>query len=526
MVLRSLQKSLTVSLSTTVACTYCCRREGALLKSENVWYHPMCSVFSSKISSATCSTCSLHGALQCDGNKCSDAIHPYCGMSSGWTVVHAHSTTDQSSQIFCSKHSDNLTQLSGVRIIKKKRKNKTNNADQQARPKKLQKKSTKVQMSTTVSTRSKNEEANFDEVAAKKECLKRRRQGLARFVVQEAEVGSDQEGDDEEDEVRRIEEEEEHCSQDSFINDNAALTQHFSQDHLGRIDPDATDATEFDYGNSISYAHASNDDDQNHHRVLDTRREFENQFRTPNFNRRMMRHQQQPGSSSSDNNAPSSQRGLGNMNFIRSVLEHHREGGDCDQIETYYNRMTGEERRGTENEISSPFITAAAAAAATTHGTPPTSIMTAHGTTSTTNNNNHPVIDLSTPEDKNNENSTRTNTDGGGGSGIRSTRTNHDNNNKIPGRQVSTNHSGNNHMKLNDSNSATSLMLPPNNAPAAAPLPLPPVRKLVPSSSSGSSSSSGGGGGLTAEQKNRIEANRQAALQRRKEFQARNAKNK
>ena len=37
----------------------------------------------------------------------------------------------------------------------------------------------------------------------------------------------------------------------------------------------------------------------------------------------------------------SSQKGLGNMNFIRSVLEHAAAGGDVDQLEEEYHRLAG-----------------------------------------------------------------------------------------------------------------------------------------------------------------------------------------
>jgi len=35
----------------------------------------------------------------------------------------------------------------------------------------------------------------------------------------------------------------------------------------------------------------------------------------------------------------SSQKGLGNMHFIRSVLEHHRQGGQAKEIEEYFHRV-------------------------------------------------------------------------------------------------------------------------------------------------------------------------------------------
>ena len=165
----------------------------------------------------------------------------------------------------------------------------------------------------------------------------RRRQGLAKFVLDEAEMGSDQEGDDadEEEDLRRLEEEEEDFSQDSFINDNHILTQHFSQDVLGELDPDASSI-----GGNPNGTPGIN---QTSHRALDAQRERENHFKTPNFNRRMMR--PNPGFSST----PSSAQGLGNMNFIRSVLEHHRNGGDSDQIEAEYKRIEASSAPATAN---------------------------------------------------------------------------------------------------------------------------------------------------------------------------------
>ncbi len=173
----------------------------------------------------------------------------------------------------------------------------------------------------------------------KQRLRERRRQGLAKFVLDEAEMGSDQERDDadEEEELRRIEEEEGAYSQDSFINDNAVLTQHFSQDILGEIDPDASPLSES----------GTPGIDPNSHRALDAQRERENHFKTPNFNRRMMR--------PSTQDTPSSAQGLGNMNFIRSVLEHHRNGGDCNQIETEFKRI---EASSAEDQRNDPLVAA------------------------------------------------------------------------------------------------------------------------------------------------------------------------
>merc|ERR1712238_572920 len=416
----------------------------------------------------------------------------------------------------------------------------------------------------------------FDEDTKKKERLERRRQGMSRFALQEAEIASDEEGDDEEEELQRLEAEGKSCSQDSFINNNPLLSQHFSPGG------DATDTTElFDYGTTACRNHAiANDHDNdnfhnhnnnhNYHRALDARREYDNQFKTPNFNRRMIR-QQQPGSSSSDTNASSSQRGLGNMNFVRSILEHHRQGGDCDQIESYYNGMDvaeGEERR-TPNDISPQFITAAAAvassASAATANTTPTTCTTMAA--SRKSNYNQSVIDLSTPE--NNTNSTPPNTDPNANAnantndsvgtssygGVHTFSTyNSDNKTHHEGRVVPTTmNNGNNYYyreaTRNDNNTttttttttnATASMMQNNRAAmtattatssveanntynrgiTAATATTATARKLTSSNISGG----GGGGGLTAEQMARIDANRQAALRRRKEFQAKNSR--
>ena len=62
---------------------------------------------------------------------------------------------------------------------------------------------------------------------------------------------------------------------------------------------------------------------------------MDNQFNTPVFNRRMK------NPASLNQHPESSQKGLGNMNFIRSVLEHAAAGGDVDQLEEEYHRLAG-----------------------------------------------------------------------------------------------------------------------------------------------------------------------------------------
>ena len=77
---------------------------------------------------------------------------------------------------------------------------------------------------------------------------------------------------------------------------------------------------------------------------------------------------------------PSSAQGLGNMNFIRSVLEHHRRGGDCNQIEAEYKRIEASSSSIVERDTA-------------VENTPVFS----------TSNNDDECIDLTTPPEINND---------------------------------------------------------------------------------------------------------------------------
>ena len=108
---------------------------------------------------------------------------------------------------------------------------------------------------------------------------------------------------------------------DSFINDTSQLG--YSQDDLDRINADAEIEDCADPGETVL------------HRQFDHQHNIDTQFKTPVFNRRMRA--QTPASQSQ--HTESSQKGLGNMNFIRSVLEHHRQGGNADELEDEYHRL-------------------------------------------------------------------------------------------------------------------------------------------------------------------------------------------
>uniref|UniRef100_A0A7S3DWV6 PHD-type domain-containing protein n=1 Tax=Entomoneis paludosa TaxID=265537 RepID=A0A7S3DWV6_9STRA len=144
----------------------------------------------------------------------------------------------------------------------------------------------------------------------------------ANFLDEEAAIGSDDDVDGdqgEEEDIFDIEEEEELHS--GFINDSTQLG----------YSPDALDELEADR------------ESDNVHRVVDEERIRREQFKTPLLNRRMRKRRSSNSQRLSDVSAPGSAGGLGNMNFIRSVIEHHARGGTAEQIEQVYAEMEGEE---------------------------------------------------------------------------------------------------------------------------------------------------------------------------------------
>ncbi|KAL7581706.1 hypothetical protein ACA910_022247 [Epithemia clementina (nom. ined.)] len=141
------------------------------------------------------------------------------------------------------------------------------------------------------------------------------------FLEEEASIASDEDmdGDDGEmEDVEGIEEEEKLHS--SFINDSSQLG--YSPDEIENVDPEE----EEDYV----------------HRLVDHERDRRNELKTPVLNRRMAKRGQRSSSSHRTSDASStagSEKGLGGMHFIRSVIEHHRQGGTAEQIEELYEQM-------------------------------------------------------------------------------------------------------------------------------------------------------------------------------------------
>lgn len=176
-----------------------------------------------------------------------------------------------------------------------------------------------------------NKQTAADATSDRQERVKKRieEKYRCRFLDTEAALDGSDEDSDEEDAIRQIEEDE---SDSSFINDSSQLG--YTQDDLDQLNADET-----------IQEGSIDPEDSLLHRQFNHERNISEQFKTPVFNRRMMR-------DSLSQNVPSSQRGLGNMNFIKSVLEHHRRGGDSDDIENEYHRLVGDSPCESQETIS------------------------------------------------------------------------------------------------------------------------------------------------------------------------------
>ena len=118
---------------------------------------------------------------------------------------------------------------------------------------------------------------------------------------------------------------------DGFINDSSQLG--YTQDELDRVNADI----------EVEEIEGVGGEEHVLHRQFDHQNDMNQRFNTPVFNRRM----RNPASQSQS--AESSQKGLGNMNFIRSVLEHAAAGGDADQLEKEYDRLARNNQNNCKN---------------------------------------------------------------------------------------------------------------------------------------------------------------------------------
>jgi Fanconi anemia group M protein len=336
-------KSPDTKITSSHSCRVCGINEGALkAQGDDGWCHPICKPFLSggSLSQRQCSYCNAEGGSRCF--SCPASIHPFCAVNAphqqNWMVVTVQPhdmTRRQSAAIFCPNHVNNASNfisvhlqdglaapLAWVRVIQTREISRCRDLKYEGLKKLARKRWLRVDQPNSGSEK----QHGIDEASirrARLENLRQRRKGAAAFVLEEAEVGSDDVTDEDEDDDDELDDDE--ISNDSFINDAAELTQHFSQDELGLVDREASEDISFN------------------HRALDAQREIAQQYKTPLLNRRMTRPHDSQFSSSS-------QKGLGNMHFVRSVLEHHRQGGRAEDIDAFYRQI---EQDNMSHEFSS-----------------------------------------------------------------------------------------------------------------------------------------------------------------------------
>lgn len=163
------------------------------------------------------------------------------------------------------------------------------------------------------------------------------------YFEEEAAIRSDDDmdGDEEEQgELEAIEAEEDDEELKGFINDSSQLGYSSGEDVLDKADQQQQ-----------RLVAPGKEETTMHHQMLDQARARDQMFATPVLNRRMREpspaSSEDPWSNRDQRRRPrDSTSGLGAMHFIRSVIEHHRQGGDADEIENFYLKMAGDATEG------------------------------------------------------------------------------------------------------------------------------------------------------------------------------------
>ena len=150
---------------------------------------------------------------------------------------------------------------------------------------------------------------------------KRKNEDVSKFFDIEAEASTSEDDDNEDDEDAPL-------SQDSFINDSSQLG--FTQDMLDTLDCDKSHLSNSPVEMAI-------------HRQVNMMQVQKETFATPILARNRNRSPQL--------SIPSSEKNLGKMHFIRSVIEHHKKGGNADEIENEFHAINA--RAGTMNSQDS-----------------------------------------------------------------------------------------------------------------------------------------------------------------------------
>jgi PHD-finger len=344
---------------------FSCHQSGGPLqkKSTKMWTHVHCGQWTPMMGEVggglVCSICSKGGAVLCGKAGCKIAVHPHCAITSivrnseAWTLLQVKCSPSEAptgesghdgnslSLLFCPEDIEDARNISksmmnaqkllvipperftgpvtraslsrietstgcGARRLTKASAGVLANLPP---PRGVREKSVVIDID--------QEPSSDGEVRRERKRQQMYRRKLAlRFIDDEAAVGSDEDSEGDGAEERELADlEAEENSRSSFINDSS---------------PDQLDHANPGFEGSLSC------DSDTLHARLDNERAKRDLFATPFLNRRMQRNSLSPC------NAPDSERGLGRLHFVRSVLEHHRNGGDADEIEDFYNRL-GEE---------------------------------------------------------------------------------------------------------------------------------------------------------------------------------------
>lgn len=144
--------------------------------------------------------------------------------------------------------------------------------------------------------------------------LRKKLKGKCKFLDVEAEASTADSGDEDSDDNL--------LSQDSFINNSSQLG--FTDDVLDMLDCNKLQSSSpHDLGML--------------HRQVHMMKEQDETFATPVLKRRRK--------GNNELSLQSSEKKLGGMHFIRSVIEHHRKGGDANELERGYHEIIGRDER-------------------------------------------------------------------------------------------------------------------------------------------------------------------------------------
>ena len=338
-------------------------------------------------SSLKCAICSsIGGAVQCKVDKCYRAAHPHCAMNATkadgrWMLIARSKQVENREFInrfmYCDHHLDagagfvkdediSTDEVFGVQCESIEKINDSvcehelnTSSDEDSILEVIPRRRLKKKHESRVSNKSRHRKRKQNDVEAnatpdhmtKTSRLKRRiemrkRVGAAYFAV-EANIDSEEDIDGDIAEERLVQDiEEDEYENDSFINDSSQLGSF-------RESLDVIDGSMSSQHTPITPRIAS--EGPSMYRQIDNDDGRSNQFRTPVFNRQNKSGMNSFLSDSLGSPSPNNDgalKGLGNMNFIRSVIHHHKEGGNAEELEKEYKKIQelGDDYKFTQSD--------------------------------------------------------------------------------------------------------------------------------------------------------------------------------